>query len=69
MYFHAPCDVVLYSVMLCLYIIECNCNFYEHKKNVVYTWQNFQLNRKNIYRNWKRIYMLSISLLITDFHL
>ena len=34
MYFHAPCGVVLYSVMLCLYIVECNCNFYEHKKNV-----------------------------------
>ena len=33
MYFHAPCGVVLYSVMLCLYIVECNCNFYEHKKN------------------------------------
>ena len=32
MYFHAPCGVVLYSVMLCLYIVECNCNFYEHKK-------------------------------------
>ena len=32
MYFHAPCGVVLYSVMLCLYIVECNCNFYEHRK-------------------------------------
>ena len=32
MYFHAPCGVVLYSVMLCLYIVECNCNFHEHKK-------------------------------------
>ena len=32
MYFHAPCGVVLYSVMLSLYIVECNCTFYEHKK-------------------------------------
>ena len=34
MYFHAPCGVVLYSVMLCLYIVECNCNFYENKKKM-----------------------------------
>ena len=33
MYFHAPCGVVLYSVMVCLYIVECKCNVYEHKKN------------------------------------
>ena len=26
MYFHAPCGVVLYSVMFCLYIVECNLN-------------------------------------------
>ena len=32
MYFHAPCGAALYSVMLCLYIFECNCNFYEHRK-------------------------------------
>ena len=32
MYFHAPCGVVLYSVMLCLYIVECSCKFYEHKR-------------------------------------
>ena len=31
MYFHAPCSVVLCSVM-CFYIVECNCNFYEQKK-------------------------------------
>ena len=35
MYFHALCGVVLYSVMLCLYIVECNCNFYEHIKKSV----------------------------------
>ena len=32
MYFHAPYGVVLYSVLLCVYIVECNCNIYEHKK-------------------------------------
>ena len=37
MYFHAPCGVVLYSVMLCLYIVECNCNFFMSiKKNIQY---------------------------------
>ena len=37
MYFHAPCSAVLYSVM-CFYIVECNCNFYEHmyKKRLAY---------------------------------
>ena len=35
MYFHAPCGVVLCSVM-CFYIVECNCNLYEHKKKAVH---------------------------------
>ena len=47
MYFHAPCGVVLYSVM-CFYIVECNYNFMSIRKSGVYSPHYFNDNKKNI---------------------
>ena len=47
MYFHAPCGVVLYSIM-CFYIVECNSNFYEHIQKKISAWQVWKkLKTKN----------------------